>query len=108
MHACTDIYRHIYRRIYTSTPLNRFALQLKLTEDSKSTIPQVLKKKNERVGGTHTKPSQSLVTLLPIGRQTFADILNNQDTGRTIVHHIRHSERIHQRLYREVTSEIYE
>lgn len=54
MHACTDIYRHIYRHIYTSTPLNRFALQLKLTEDSKSTIPQVLKKKMKG-WGEHTQ-----------------------------------------------------
>lgn len=55
MYACTDIYRHIYRHIYTSTPLNHFALQLKLTEDSKSTIPQVLKKKKMKGWGEHTQ-----------------------------------------------------
>lgn len=54
MYACTDIYRHIYIHIYISTPLNHFALQLKLIEDSKSTLPQVLKKKMKG-GKTHTQ-----------------------------------------------------
>lgn len=78
MYACTDIYRHIYIYTYTTELL---CFTTKLTEASKSTIPQVLKKKMKWWRGWwDTKPNQGLVTLLPIGCQTFADILKYNRT----------------------------